>query len=455
MKREMLREAIDKLDDELIQDADLPVRRRPVWRQFAALAACLVLVIGGTALWSRYMPAGSGQRNGYALKSAEGKTPQNDTAGTSAENAVLITEEEQAMNQFGYRTAAELLGESGANMLYSPVSLYYALAMTAEGAAGQTQAELLDLLKAENPQSLADLCQSMYEAQYTDEENSKLKIANSIWLDASLGGLNPQYADLITNRFFGSLFSVDFTDSSTSERISEWIASQTNGLVQYTPQDTGKVMSLINTVYFKDRWTSQFREDNTQEADFILKDGEKIRHEFMNGAFMGSVYEGDGFTRSSLNMEHGSMVFILPQDGRSVQELTASAQSLETAFTEGEEQAGLVYWHLPKFSYDTSLRLSETVQALGAETAFGPEADFTQMTENGEGIYISSVTQNTHISLSEGGVEAAAYTEVAMARGAMAPSQELEMNLDRPFLYGILDDAGTLIFIGVCLNPEG
>ena len=35
----------------------------------------------------------------------------------------------------------------------------------------------------------------------------------------------------------------------------------------------------------------------------------------------------------------------------------------------------------------------------------------------------------------------------------MPPGREFEMNLNRPFLYGILDEEGNLIFIGTCMNP--
>ena len=42
MKKELLREAIEQLDDGLIQEAFSGRRKKPVWRRFAALAACLV-----------------------------------------------------------------------------------------------------------------------------------------------------------------------------------------------------------------------------------------------------------------------------------------------------------------------------------------------------------------------------------------------------------------------------
>lgn len=458
MKKELLREAIEQLDDGLIQEAFSGRRKKPVWRRFAALAACLVLVAGTAAVWNLYGAKNSDQNYSYqnARMESPHKPAAGNTAGDTAPENALESEtgrEGQKMNQFGYQVGAQLLADSGQNVLFSPASLYYALAMTAEGAAGETQEQLLQLLGAEDPQSLAELCREMYQRQSVDEENSKLKIANSIWVDASLGKLKKEYTNLIASSFYGSVFSVDFTDPAARRQIGEWIAQQTNGLVEYTPSEGVQVMSLINTVYFKDRWTVKFRENKTQEDDFVLEDGQKVRHEFMNGSVPGTVYEGEGYTRGVLEMERGSMVFVLPEEGSSVQELAASAQKLSEAFTGGKEQAGYIQWHLPKFSFDASMQLSDTLQSLGVKLAFGPEADFTKMTDSVEGLFISSVTQNTHIALNEYGAEAAAYTEVAMARGAMPPGREFEMNLNRPFLYGILDEEGNLIFIGTCMNP--
>jgi serpin B len=56
--------------------------------------------------------------------------------------------------------------------------------------------------------------------------------------------------------------------------------------------------------------------------------------------------------------------------------------------------------------------------------------------------------------MDENGVEAAAYTIIEMETGSAAPPEEqIEMNLNRPFLFTITSREGAVLFIGVCGNP--
>ena len=62
----------------------------------------------------------------------------------------------RSLADFTAKTAAEILPEAGEgeNALYSPASLYLALAMTADTAAGETQAQMRALLGAKDADSL-------------------------------------------------------------------------------------------------------------------------------------------------------------------------------------------------------------------------------------------------------------------------------------------------------------
>ena len=95
------------------------------------------------------------------------------------------------------------------------------------------------------------------------------------------------------------------------------------------------------------------------------------------------------------------------------------------------------------------------LQTLGVTDAFDPGlADFSQAFDAETPAYISAVRQGTSFTVNEAGVEAAAFTEVAMNESAaMPPEETLQMQLDRPFLYGVRSSSGTLLFIGVCADP--
>ncbi len=108
-------------------------------------------------------------------------------------------------------------------------------------------------------------------------------------------------------------------------------------------------------------------------------------------------------------------------------------------------------WKIPKFSYGSSMDLTEALKQSGIRKAFGRDADFSGISDD-KPLTISSASQDVHISIDENGVEAAAFTEIAYA-GAAMPQGRADMILNRPFLYAIRSQ-GQLLFVGICKNPE-
>lgn len=357
-----------------------------------------------------------------------------------------------AVNQFSYETAAQLLAGKDGNTLYSPLSLYFALALTASGAGGQTQAELLALLGADySADDLARQAGNLYRLLYRDNEIAKLKIANSLWLREGME-FKDGFLETAADDFYASMFRADFSDEKTGEAIAAWVSDNTVGTLDYGFEpNPEQVMSLINTIYFYDQWTDRFDKSKTAPDEFHLANGQTVTCDFMNRTYGShSFAKGEGFTRSSLGLkDSGSMVFILPDEGVSCAALLASAANVEALFNGGQTQNGEVVWQIPKFSYGAALDLKETLRALGVESAFSQDADFSAIADGT--LLLSSVRQNTHISIDERGVEASAYTEIGYV-GAAMPEGRAEMILDRPFLYGIVD-RGVLLFVGVFGDP--
>ena len=168
-------------------------------------------------------------------------------------------------------------------------------------------------------------------------------------------------------------------------------------------------------------------------------------------------FRGKTFTRADLGLKNaGSMSFILPDVGASVEELLASPETLQEALSGGEERSGTVTWKIPKFDQSSKRALEASLQALGIEQAFTKGADFSGLSnEAATPIWISSVTQESRVAIDEKGVVAAAYTEVGMDAGAalIEDPDQADMILDRPFLYAITGPEGELLFLGVCQDP--
>ncbi len=375
-----------------------------------------------------------------------------------------------AYGSFVCQTASQLLSENlEDNVIYSPVGLYYALSMAAYGACGETQKELLSLLGYTNKEKLAEDCQCAFQVLYhvPNPENRKpnewgelpadalyqLQIASSLWADESLE-LTQEFADSAARYFYSDIYTMDLHGSGAADFIADWVKERTHEVIvpAEEPVPGEELLSLKNTVYYADEWMDRFDKDKTEQDVFTTADKAFVTCDFMNRKMSSHGFRrGENYTSSFLSLKNGSMIFVLPDEGVDVRQLAESPKVLQEVIlgTSGQK-TGEVIWKVPKFSYGSSMEVSEALKKLGAEACFGPAADFSGITSQ-KPLGISRVSQNAHIAIDENGVEAAAFTEIAYA-GAALPDGRAEMILNRPFLYGI-QVKGQLLFVGICGNP--
>jgi serpin B len=370
-----------------------------------------------------------------------------------------VTEETHtAMNDFAYRTAALLLSGGTESQCYSPLSLYSALSLLASGAQGETQSELLALLGQNDPDTLAEESGKLYRVNYQNNEEGLLQIANSLWLDdKAADGTAIDYSEnwvqSAAENYYADVYQADFSNDSTAQALGAWVAEKTGSLLQPTQEDLGidqdTALALVNTLWYRSGWTSEFNPDKTETGDFTTAAGETIQAEFMHQTNDTGYYiRGEGYTKSYLRLYSGDMIIVLPEEGVDVDDLLTE-EKLWEIFENGDYRSGEIRWSVPKFQTDTQLDLSDTLQSLGVTTAFSLNADFSEISTSG--LYLSSIRQGTHIALDEEGVEAVSYTAAASVE-ASEPDEDptvVEMNLDRPFIYLITANDGSPLFLGV------
>ncbi len=359
-----------------------------------------------------------------------------------------------AVNDFSYRTASELLSDKK-NVCYSPVSLYYALAAATEGAQGTTRDELLTLLGEDDMDVVAEQSNRLYNIMFRDNKVGKLLIHGSVWIDDSLE-VNDDYVNRLANEYYTESYHGDFADEKFINVMKKWIKENTGGMEMAVEPDAGTVLTILNTVYFRDEWTDRFDKKLTKKDNFYLSDGSTVECDFMNSTDFSHYYaKGEGFTRSSHSFKNGAgMSFVLPDEGVDIRELIATPEGIEDVLFGGEGSTGEVVWKIPKFSYDTELELNDAIKKLGVTSCFGADADFSGIgrLSSGENIFINEIKQNSHIEIDENGVVASAYTQIDY-NGMALPDGRADMILDRPFLYAIVDRSGVVIFVGICENP--
>lgn len=457
-KREKIFNAITDVDEKFIHEADRTKLKsmgktgtNKYLIRFGAIAACLIIVAG--AIW--VLPKQSKGSTSplvnvvfpkaYAFDDAEARYEVVDK--NPVDESFL-----ESVKGFSYKTSSKILSEREGNINYSPISMYYALSVAASGSGGDTAKELYGLLGATSPEKQAQQCGNLFRLLYTDNEISKLKIANSLWMDKNISW-KEGFVNNAAKNFYASTYSVDFEDTNTGKAMSKWISENTNGNLNPEIEVTSaQILSIINTVCFYDEWTDKFDKKNTAEDKFFLADGTSKDCDFMNNTFPAATFfRGHGYTRSALSLKNsGQMVFILPDEGVSPKELISSPEKMKEAFEGGEVACGEVVWKVPKFSFGSKMDLADTVKSLGVKSAFEREADFSAITDHEA--FFSQISQNTHISIDENGVEASAFTDLDYDFSPM-PTDKAEMILDRPFVYGIVSSDGTLLFAGICENP--
>lgn len=366
-----------------------------------------------------------------------------------------------AVQTFSAKSITEIFSpdQRKQNEMYSPLSLYMALALATSGANNQTQDEMLSTLELQNlgVKQLEEQTGNLFRLLYTDNEIGKLQFANSIWLDLDIS-LKKPYLDTAAKDYYASLFSVDFKEKDTGEKISKWISDHTNGNLTGSkmPTNEAQIMALINTIYFYDEWIDKFDEAETKEEPFYCSDGEAVTCNFMNRAFGShNFYDGEGYIRSSLGFKNNAtMNFYLPDKGVDVYELISTQDKVATLLNTNNsqvEQFGKVIFKLPKFNYGANLNLKDAMKNMGMKNAFESDADFSAMTDQ-KIAYISDILQATHISIDEKGCEASAFTQIDYY-GASPPKDTAEMILNRPFIYTITSSNGVILFAGVVNNP--
>ncbi len=344
--------------------------------------------------------------------------------------------------------------ESGKSTLISPLSVSIALSMTANGAKGETLAQMEQTLGM----SLDELNAYYLTYRKALEHNETLRMANSIWFtNRDHFTVNRDFLQTNANYYGAGAFQAPF-DESTVKDINNWVKEKTNGMIpeilDQIPADA--VMYLVNALAFEAKWAEKYEQDDIRSGEFTCTDGSKRTVDFLHSSE--SEYleteKATGFIKSYKDSRY-AFAALLPKEGVSLEQLlngldsTALRNLLESPAYES------VTVSMPKFetSYDTEL--SKVLRAMGMELPFSNEADFTSLGKTDNGIRISRVLHKTFLSVDEAGTKAAAATVVEMKESAAADNISFHfVTLDRPFLYMVIDRETNLpLFLGTMLDP--
>lgn len=363
-----------------------------------------------------------------------------------------------ANTQFGFNLFDEIRKtEQDKNIFISPLSVSLALAMTLNGAAGETEQAMTNTLQLQglDSEAINGGYAGLRQTLLTSDPNVTLTIANSLWARQGIP-FHQSFLQRNTHFFEAEISTLNFNDPSTPETINQWVDTNTNGKIQKIVGDTidpDTVLFLINAIYFKGAWQREFDPSRTQDDSFYLANGDVKQVPMMRQQRRYPYYRGENFQAISLAYGDGemSMYIFLPDHESNLNSFLAdlNAERWENWMSQFHGQdVSLV---MPKFKLEYETGLNAPLASLGMGIAFTEDANFSGMAP--APLFIKDVLHKTFVKVNEEGTEAAAVTSVEVGITSVPPPP-IPFTIDRPFFFAIRDNqTKTVLFMGVVVDP--
>ncbi len=376
-------------------------------------------------------------------------------------------------NKFAFELYQNLENQQG-NLFLSPYSISTAVAMTYAGAKGETGRQMaatlnFNLYDDSNDTKRIPLIPLFHHTfgniiKQLNESGKKggyeLTVANALWGQKDYQFL-PEFLTTVKTNYDGNLEQVDFKTQTEEARktINAWVENKTKDkikeLIKPGLLDSMTRLVLTNAIYFKGKWESQFKPEQTKDAPFTLLDGKTINAAMMSQTGKFSYTETNDIQILEMPYVNKdlSMVVLLPKKADGIKDLEKELTSVNlTDWLTGMHKREVQVF-FPKFKMTSEFSLAETLSAMGMPDAFLEKADFSGMTGNRD-LLISAIVHKAYVEVNEEGTEAAAATGAVMKVTSIGTPPPV-FRADHPFIFLIRDNpTGSILFLGRLAHPE-
>ena len=337
------------------------------------------------------------------------------------------------------------------NVLISPDSIFTALAMVENGAAGSTLSEMKAVLGGLSVGELTAFLTDLHK-RLSSSTVFTYRPANSIWYKKGSIKLKKAFKAKMAEQFQATVKGAAF-DGGTVKKINDWVNKSTNGKIpsiirQLSPQAR---VFLINAVYFQARWTEPFGIEHKRK--FTKESGAKQKVTMLESVedVYVEICGATGFVKNYAGWKTAFMALLPPKGMRVLDYLgQVTGEEFVQGYRKRIETGVDVFTRLPAFTYDYDISLKDVLMRMGIQSAFLASANFKRMATTS--LCIDDVIHKTHIKLTKDGTEAAAVTAIPMNATSIAPlpTVQKKVYLNRPFVIAILDtQTGFPLFLGV------
>ncbi|MCI9246822.1 MAG: serpin family protein [Clostridia bacterium] len=340
------------------------------------------------------------------------------------------------------------------NIIYSPLSIKYALNMLNEGTNGNTKKQIDNVIG------------ELTLRKYTNKENV-LSLANTIYVkDEYRQYIKESYQNTLLQKYNAE---INYDTFENAQNINQWIENKTMGIIKDMLQDNKVKMNrilLINALAIDMEWQTAFDPNETHGEEFNLEDGNQMVATMMQRKSKKedvAYYKDMNMTAISMDLKQYDntqleFMAIMPNEDLSnyVKNVTINDinQVIKKLKPASQANAGIEI-KIPKFSFDYSLRLKQHLMSLGITDAFNSSlANFSNMADMD--FHVSDALHKANIDFSEEGIKAAAVTVFTKTDSDTIPEEEPEeIKFDKPFMYMIREKkTGEIWFVGTVYEPN-
>ena len=406
-----------------------------------------------------------------------------------AENAIALSYEDEteglarilektekfaaAFADAAFQEYAEGMFEKGQNLAVSPVSVFMALSMAAESAAGETREEILSALNVSYAELSSDF-EYLYSALNREYRSGVVRLSNSVWVSEGTQ-VRQECLDTLAEKFFCSSYAADFAgdNQAANDAVRSFVKEQTNGLIDKDFQLLRETyFALINALYLKDSWNTSGNDLSFTEKDYTFtgEDGKTSTQKFLQGYYnTGRVVEGENFTAFYTETNAGFTIqFLLPKDGYSVADVFTEENLAFVGQLEdynGIDTENKIRYEtrclFPEFRASFDQDIIQILRSFGIDELFDAQScDLTSLMEKTSmkkgNAYCYSLQHVTELAVDKTGIEGAAVTVVVDGAESVVDftTVQQEFIVDRPFGFILSDPYGTTLFSGAVQSIE-
>ena len=371
--------------------------------------------------------------------------------------------------QFLHNLTASVLSQNSHNLAVSPVSVFYAMMSVVVAATkdSKTHEEACATLGLDKDQEAAFLYAfgKIRASLVKGSAQVKVHMASSLWCKADV---KQSFRELCLEKMSMQVGPLGGKDS-----INQWVEDQTLGMIkEVLTEDPEGPAVVVNVLFFKGEWTTQFSPKDTYKSKFYLssESGEtegvpcdmmklKDRMPYIHFNYLQIVEMSYG------DDERFCAYVILPTPGGLSHDTSIPPleKAIETIFKDpgawehiyDSMATEFVHLHLPRFTVECQLGLKDTLSAMGMPTAFGPGSSFDRLCD--DDIVVEDVKHRVKIEVNEVGTKAAAATAVVFATRGSRPREPrcIDVVVDRPFVFMVYDTVTRWpLFVAKVSKPE-